>query len=288
MGLARHFGFDQSVFLFTFCQTDEITVARLTRLYYNITIHCFSAQRKGLFAVIATFVNMLAVILGSLLGLCLKRGIPNQAKDTIMQGMGLATVVIGLKMAVSSDNDIIVIISLIIGAIIGECTHLDQKLNNLGLTIKTKLKVKDSNFVDGFVSASLIFCVGAMAIVGSIEAGLTHNYTVIFTKSTLDGIMSIVLASSMGVGVAFSALAILVYQGALTLLAGVLQSVLVDSVITYMTAAGGVLIMGIGLGIANIKDINTINLLPGVFIAGILGWVMLPQNLLILQNIWPF
>ena len=114
-----------------------------------------------------------------------------------------------------------------------------------------------------------------MAIVGSIEAGLNHDYTVIFTKSTLDGIMSIVLASSMGIGVTFSALAVLIYQGALTLLAGVLQSVLVGNVITYMTAAGGVLIMGIGLGIANIKDINTINLLPGIFIAGFLGWLMM-------------
>ena len=223
---------------------------------------------------IATLVNMLAVIAGSLLGLCLKRGIPNQFKDTIMQGMGLATIVIGLKMAVSADNDIIVIVSLILGALIGEGTHLDRRLNNLGLSIKTTLHVKDSGFVDGFVSASLIFCVGAMAIVGSIEAGLTHNYTVILTKSTLDGIMSIVLASSMGVGVAFSALAVLVYQGTLTLLAGVLQSVLVDSVITYMTASGGVLIMGIGLSIAGIKEVNTINLLPGVFIAGIAGWLM--------------
>lgn len=224
---------------------------------------------------LATIVNMLAIICGSFLGLCLKRGIPNQAKDTIMQGMGLMTIVIGLKMALSSDQDILIIVSLILGGVIGEITHLDKRLNHVGVAIKDKLHVKDNNFVDGFVSASLIFCVGAMAIVGSIEAGLNHDYTVIFTKSTLDGIMSIVLASSMGIGVTFSALAVLIYQGALTLLAGVLQSVLVGNVITYMTAAGGVLIMGIGLGIANIKDINTINLLPGIFIAGFLGWLMM-------------
>ena len=224
---------------------------------------------------LATIVNMLAIIAGSLLGLGLKRGIPNQAKDTIMQGMGLMTIVIGLKMALSSDQDILVIVSLILGGVIGEMAHLDKKLNHVGITIKEKLHDKDSNFVDGFVSASLIFCVGAMAIVGSIEAGLNHDYTVIFTKSTLDGIMSIVLASSMGIGVTFSAFAVFIYQGALTLLAGVLQNVLVGDVITYMTAAGGVLIMGIGLGIANIKDINTINLLPGIFIAGLLGWLMM-------------
>ena len=237
---------------------------------------------------LATFVNMLAVIAGSFLGLCLKRGIPNQAKDTIMQGMGLMTIVIGLKMALSSDQDIVIIVSLIIGGVLGEWAHLDQRLNHIGIAIKEKLHVKDSNFVDGFVSASLIFCVGAMAIVGSIEAGLNHDYTVIFTKSTLDGIMSIVLASSMGIGVAFSALAVLIYQGALTLLAGVLQNVLVGEVITYMTAAGGVLIMGIGLGIANIKDINTINLLPGIFIAGFQGWLMLEEHLVFWQSLWPF
>lgn len=237
---------------------------------------------------LATIVNMLAVIIGSILGLCLKRGIPNQAKDTIMQGMGLMTIVIGLKMALSSEQDILIILSLIIGGVLGEWARLDQRLNRLGLQIKNKLHVQDNNFVDGFVSASLIFCVGAMAIVGSIEAGLNHDYTVIFTKSTLDGIMSIVLASSMGVGVAFSALVILIYQGALTLLAGILQNILIGNVITYMTAAGGVLIMGIGLGIANIKDINTINLLPGIFIAGLLGWLTLEEHLLLWQSLWPF
>lgn len=237
---------------------------------------------------LATIVNMLSVICGSILGLGLKRGIPNQAKDTIMQGMGLMTVVIGLKMAVSSEQDILVIISLILGGILGEWARLDYRLNHLGVAIKDKLHVQDSHFVDGFVSASLIFCVGAMAIVGSIEAGLNHDYTVIFTKATLDGIMSIVLASSMGIGVAFSALIILIYQGALTILAGVLQSILVEQVITCMSAAGGVLIMGIGLGIANIKSVNTINLLPAIFIAGLLGWLTLEENLAFWQSIWPF
>ena len=120
---------------------------------------------------------MLAIICGSFLGLGLKRGIPNQAKDTIMQGMGLMTIVIGLKMALSSDQDILIIVSLILGGVIGEIAHLDKRLNHIGITIKDKLHVKDNNFVDGFVSASLIFCVGAMAIVGSIEAlSLIHIY----------------------------------------------------------------------------------------------------------------
>lgn len=220
----------------------------------------------------ATLVNMVAILLGAFLGMGLKRGIPDQVKNTIMQGLGLAIMVIGLKMAVGADNDIVVVISLVIGGILGEWVKLDKKLDNLGALVKKKLKVNDSNFVDGFVSASLIFCVGAMAIVGSIDAGLRGDYTVLFLKSTLDGIVAIVLASSLGVGVACSALMVLVYQGLITLLAVYLQNILVGDVISYMTAVGGILIIGIGMGIANIKQINTINLLPGIFVAVILGY----------------
>lgn len=220
----------------------------------------------------ATLVNMVAILLGAFLGMGLKRGIPDHVKNTIMQGLGLAIMVIGLKMAVGADNDIVVVISLVIGGILGEWVKLDKKLDNLGALVKKKLKVNDSNFVDGFVSASLIFCVGAMAIVGSIDAGLRGDYTVLFLKSTLDGIVAIVLASSLGVGVACSALMVLVYQGLITLLAVYLQNILVGDVISYMTAVGGILIIGIGMGIANIKQINTINLLPGIFVAVILGY----------------
>lgn len=220
----------------------------------------------------ATLVNMVAILLGAFLGMGLKRGIPDRVKNTIMQGLGLAIMVIGLKMAVGADNDIVVVISLVIGGILGEWVKLDKKLDNLGALVKKKLKVNDSNFVDGFVSASLIFCVGAMAIVGSIDAGLRGDYTVLFLKSTLDGIVAIVLASSLGVGVACSALMVLVYQGLITLLAVYLQNILVGDVISYMTAVGGILIIGIGMGIANIKQINTINLLPGIFVAVILGY----------------
>ena len=215
----------------------------------------------------ATFVNMVAVIAGTIVGMFAKGGIPKKIEDTIMSGMGLAIILIGLQMAIKADNMIIVTISLAVGGLIGELCKLDDRLNGFGEWLKAKTKIEDNYFVDGFVNASLIFCVGAMAILGSIAAGLEHDYTIIFTKSTLDGIMAIVLASSMGIGVAFSAIAILIYQGAITLMAGMLQGILTETVVAYLSATGGLLIMGIGLNVAEIKRINVVNLLPGIFIA---------------------
>ncbi|MBR6756301.1 MAG: DUF554 domain-containing protein [Peptococcaceae bacterium] len=223
----------------------------------------------------ATIVNMIVIVLGALLGICFKKGIPEQMKNTIMQGMGLAVILIGLQMAMTAENVIIIIISLLLGGILGEWAKLDERLNNLGEVIKTKTHIEDNNFVDGFVNASLIFCIGAMAIIGSIEAGLNQDYDILLAKSTLDGIMAVVLASSLGIGVAFSALAVFIYQGTLTLLAGVLQNVLTEAVISCIAACGGLLIVGIGLSIAEIKKINTINLLPSIFIAALLAWFII-------------
>ena len=217
-----------------------------------------------------TLVNAGAIVLGALLGLLLKRGLPTEVRNLVMQVNGLVVMMIGLKMALESPND--VVLGLSIGALIGTALRLDDRLNHLGMTIKARLRVQDSNFVDGFVSASLIFCIGAMAIVGSFEAGVNHNYDVLFVKATIDGIMSIVLASTLGVGVAFSGAAVFLYQGGLTLLAGVLEPVLTDQVIAYMSSSGGLLIVAIGLSVAGIKEFKTANLLPGMFICGLLGY----------------
>ncbi len=219
-----------------------------------------------------TLVNAGAIVLGALLGLLLKRGLPTEVRNLVMQVNGLVVMMIGLKMALESPNDVVLVVGLSIGALIGTVLRLDDRLNHLGMTIKARLRVQDSNFVDGFVSASLIFCIGAMAIVGSFEAGVNHNYDVLFVKATIDGIMSIVLASTLGIGVIFSGAAILLYQGGLTLLAGVLEPVLTDQVIAYMSSSGGLLIVAIGLSVAGIKEFKTANLLPGMFICGLLGY----------------
>lgn len=220
---------------------------------------------------IATLVNAVVVVLCALLGNFLQRGFPEKLRTLMMQILGLCVIVVGLRMVLDVSNDMIIVLSVAIGTVIGHFCHLDRHLDNLGVRVKTLAKVDDARFVDGFVSASLLFCVGAMAIVGSFEAGLNDNYSIIFTKAVLDGIMAIVLGSTLGISVAFSAVAIVVYQGALTLLAGLLSPVLTDLVVSYMSAAGGIMIMAIGVTTAGIKDINTVNTLPGLIVAAVIG-----------------
>lgn len=220
---------------------------------------------------IATLVNAVVVVLCALIGNFLQRGFPDKLRTLMMQVLGVCVLVVGLRMALNVSNDMVIVVSLAVGTVIGHFCHLDRRLDNLGVRVKALAKVDDARFVDGFVSASLLFCVGAMAIVGSFEAGLNHNYSIIFTKAVLDGIMAIVLGSTLGIGVAFSAIVVIVYQGGLTLLAGLLSPVLTDVVVDYMSAAGGVMIMAIGLTTAGIKEINTVNTLPGLLVAAVIG-----------------
>lgn len=221
----------------------------------------------------AAIVNMLAIIACSILGLLFKKVLPEKAQDTLMQGMGLMIIIIGAKMAVGAENDVVIVLALAVGGLIGETLKLDLHMGNLGVRVKKLCRISDDNFVEDFVSASLIFCVGAMAIVGSIEAAY-GNYDVIYVKSALDGIIAMVLASTMGIGVAFSGAAVFVYQGAITFLATLAGNVLTDTIISYLSASGGVLIIGIGITIAGIKKINTVNLLPGIFLAAAFGGIL--------------
>ena len=221
----------------------------------------------------AAIVNMLAIIACSILGLLFKKVLPEKAQDTLMQGMGLMIIIIGAKMAVGAENDVVIVLALAVGGLIGETLKLDLHMENLGVRVKKLCRISDDNFVEDFVSASLIFCVGAMAIVGSIEAAY-GNYDVIYVKSALDGIIAMVLASTMGIGVAFSGAAVFVYQGAITFLATLAGNVLTDTIISYLSASGGVLIIGIGLTTAGVKNFNTVNLLPGIFLAAAFGGIL--------------
>lgn len=225
---------------------------------------------------LATIVNCLAVVMGSLIGFFLQKGIPQKARQLIMEVLGLCTVVIGLKMAFQADNDVIVVLALAFGAVIGYVLKLDTRMNQLGLGIKKRMSSENGDFVEGFVTASLIICVGAMAILGAVEAGINKNYSILFTKSVLDFFLVIVLASSYGGGVIFSAAVLFIYQGLITLSAGFLAPFLTESVLAYLSASGGVLIMGLGLSLAGIREFQTINLLPGVFIAPFLAHFLLP------------
>lgn len=214
-----------------------------------------------------TIVNVIAIILGGLLGMAFKKGIPEKYKETIMQGIGLATLLIGFKMGFKVNNELIVILSLVLGGLVGEMLKIDYYLEVLGKRLQKKVGTGESDFVKGFVSTSLLFCVGAMAVLGAIESGLTGNHKILFAKSTLDFITSMIFSSSLGLGVVFSALPVFIYQGLITILATSLKGILIEPVINYMTATGGMLIVGIGLNVLGIGKINAANLLPAIIIS---------------------
>lgn len=215
---------------------------------------------------LGTIVNAAAILVGALLGVFLRKGIPQRYKDVIMQGVGLAVALIGAKMALQTQNELLVIISLVLGGLLGEAIDLDKLLQKLGSKLSDLVKTSEHGFVKGFVSSSLVYCVGAMAIMGSLQSGLTGEHKILFAKATLDGISSIIFASSMGIGVAFSSLAVFVYQGAITLLAGSVKPLMTESVLMEMTATGGLLIIAIASNILEIKEFKVANLLPALFV----------------------
>ncbi len=216
-----------------------------------------------------TIVNALAIIAGSLLGLLLNRGIPENYKTIVMSGVGLCVVLIGLKSALVSNSMMIVIFSVILGAATGEFLKIEDKLEKLGHYLERKVAMKSSqqnSFARGFVTASLVFCVGSMAIVGSLESGLTGNHQTLLAKSVLDGVTSIIFASTLGLGVLFSSLAVFIYQGMITLTAVFLKGYLVPETVSQMTSVGGLLILAIGFNMLKITSIRVGNLLPGIFL----------------------
>ena len=215
---------------------------------------------------LGTIVNCLAIIAGGLVGLLFKNGIPDRYNQTVMQAVGLAVLLVGLKTAIVSDDLLVIIISLAIGALVGEWIGIEGRLEQLGKFLEKKCSKGSNGFAQGFVTASLIYCVGSMAIVGSLESGLSGNHATLFAKSCLDGIVSIILSSSLGMGVLFSAVPVLLYQGSITLLATVLKPLLVPAVIAQMSGVGGLLILGIGMNMLREKKIKVGNMLPAIFI----------------------
>ena len=215
---------------------------------------------------LGTLVNALAIIIGAIIGILIKKGIKEEYKNTIMDGIGLCVVIIGISSGIQSDNIILVISSIVIGGLIGEKIGIENKLENLGNSIEGKIGGNNSGFSKGFVTASLIYCIGAMAIVGSLEAGIQGNYETLFAKSILDGISAIIFTSTLGIGVAFSSISVLIYQGSITLLSNLVKDLLTTDVINHMSSVGGILIMAIGINLLGIKKIKIGNMLPAVFV----------------------
>jgi len=228
---------------------------------------------------LGTIVNAAAIIVGGAAGLALKKFLHSRITDTVMQGVGLAVIIIGISGAlgaaftvvnggITSEHILFMIIALALGAFSGELIKIESKLESLGEFCERKTANLGSNstFAQGFVTATLVFCVGSMAIVGSLEEGISGNTDILFAKSALDGITSMIFASTMGVGVLFSAVVLGVYQGLITLLAAFVAPYFNDVVIAQMSLIGSVLIMGIGLNLLKIAKIKVGNLLPAVFI----------------------
>jgi len=218
--------------------------------------------------IIGTLINASAVLLGGGIGLLLKGNIPKKLSDSIIRTIGLCVCVIGITGSIKGDT-MLLVVSLVLGTCLGEVLHIEDRLDKLGAWLQNTLTLKNENstFAEGFVVATLLFCVGAMSIIGSIESGLGHDRSIILTKSILDGVSAMILASSLGLGVLFSALVILLYQGSIEFFAGYLQNVLTDALITQISAVGSVMILGIGFNMILNTKIKAANFLPGFIFA---------------------
>lgn len=219
-----------------------------------------------------TLVNAIAVIIGSLIGLALRRSFPERIKKIVFQGIGLVTLFIGFQMTMKTGNLIILFFSVTIGAVIGEFLNIEGHIEDFGNLIKSKFSSKEDKLVEGFITAFLIFCMGSMTIIGSIEDGLNGNPSILYAKSVLDGFASISLASALGVGVLFSAIPLLLYQGGITILASLLKDFFREVVINEVSAAGGIILIGLGINILEIRKMRVSNLLPSLIVSAVLAY----------------
>jgi hypothetical protein len=228
-----------------------------------------------------TVINVVTVLLGGTLGTVLGNRLPERMRETIMHSLGLLTMVIGFQLSLETANILIVLGSLLLGGLLGELLRIERAIDQVGHWLERRTGSVESpepadspsdstTFSYAFLTASLVFCVGPMTILGSIQDGLTGNYTLLAVKATMDGFASLAFASTLGSGVIFSALTVLIYQGALTLGAGWADAVLTDPMVAEMTATGGVLMLALGLGLLQIKKIRAGNLLPAIAIAPII------------------
>jgi uncharacterized membrane protein YqgA involved in biofilm formation len=214
---------------------------------------------------LGTIVNTLSILVGGLTGSLLKNRISSEYNETIMKALGLSVILIGLKGALEVNDILLLIISLALGTLMGEMLKIEKGIERIGAFLESKFS-KQGGLANGFVTASLVYCVGAMAIMGSLESGLSNKHDILYAKSLIDGITAIIFSSSLGIGVCFSAISVFIYQGIITLTASLMKQFLIPSVINEMSAIGGLLIVAIGANMLDIKRIKVGNMLPAVFI----------------------
>jgi len=224
-----------------------------------------------------TFINIAAILIGGGFGLLFGGRLPERLKSSVIAGMGLFTAVTGIKMFMETQNSLIVLGSLVIGTLLGEWWKIEEGLQRLGEMFEKRFNRSDNEngrFIRGFMTASLLFCVGPIAILGSIQAGLNGDISLLVIKSVLDGFAAMAFASTLGMGVLFSAAIILVYQGTITLLAAQLNAIVSKPMLAELTATGGVLLLGIAISsLLEIKKIRVANFLPALVIAPLIVWI---------------
>lgn len=224
---------------------------------------------------LGTIINIGAIIAGSLIGIFFNSRIPAKISERAFQAIGLFTIFLGIKLALQSANFMIMIFSLVIGAILGELIDIDKQINRFADWLKVKISSDNSRFSEGLITAFLLFCMGSMTILGAIEEGLGGKPNLLIAKSILDGFSSIAFASVMGIGVMFSVIPLLIYQGGLTLLAALVGERLSELAVTEMSAVGGILLIGLGITVLKIKEIKILNLLPALLLALVFSLIFL-------------
>lgn len=221
---------------------------------------------------IGTLVNAAAILVGSIIGLIIHAHLSDRIKNIVFQAIGLFTIFLGISMALKSNQYLILIFSLVIGSIIGEWINIENLTNKLGDKLKKILKSKNEKFTEGLVTAFLMFCMGSMTILGAFEEGFSGKTDLLFAKSVLDGFSSIILSASLGFGVMIAIIPLIIYQGALTLFAVGLENYLDDRVISQMSAVGGILLIGLGISILEIKKIKVLNMVPALILAVLIAY----------------
>ncbi|MDO4711985.1 MAG: DUF554 domain-containing protein [Peptostreptococcaceae bacterium] len=214
---------------------------------------------------LGAIVNFALILIGGLIGTAAGRSIPERHSRLVITAIQLAVFVLGVKFASATNDFLLLVLSLIIGALIGETLDIDKAMNALGDRLQSKLNTNNSSFTSSFLSATLLYCVGSMAILASLESGIQNVHSIHYTKALMDGIGGIFLASSMGIGVAFSAVPVLIYQGILTLAASSIAPYATPELMTEMSASGGIVLMALSLNMMQIKQIKVANLIPALF-----------------------
>lgn len=222
-----------------------------------------------------TFINMAAVAAGALIGVTIGKRMPQKLQEIVFQALGLVVGAIGISMALESTNLLISVVSIVLGAVTGHALGIEKSLNLFADKVRGKIRIGGERFTEGFVGATLLYCVGSMAVLGSFEDGLGEFPTLLCTKSVIDGVSAIALAAVSGIGVLFSIFPVLIYQGALTLCAEWLSPIMSEVMIAEMTAVGGLMLMGISLSLLGIKQVRTADMLPALIYAPLLAWLFL-------------